>query len=107
VSLRPHIRPRADADIDEIADFYTQEAGAKSGIRFLDAVAAALAFILETPLAGAPRPLLNPRLTGLRSWPVPGFEDVRVYYLEPHGDVLEVVRILHGRRDLPRLFGDE
>lgn len=68
---------------DELAEYYAHAGGLALGGRFIDAVAAALDFVTAQPLAGAPRDFLNPRLHGLRSWPVPDFEDVRLYYLEP------------------------
>jgi plasmid stabilization system protein ParE len=48
----------------------------------------------------------NPRLKGLRSWPVSGFEAHRIYYVETP-DAIRVIRILHGMRDLPPILEDE
>jgi hypothetical protein len=47
--------------------------------------------------AGALRHIDNPRLTGLRTWPVNRFDDFKVYCLAS-SEFLTVVRILHGRR---------
>lgn len=46
------------------------------------------------PAAGAPRPIDNPLLAGLRTWPVTGFDAFRVYYLA-QPDRVAVIRILH------------
>lgn len=43
---------------------------------------------------------------GNPSWPVPGFEDIRVYYLAQQ-DVVRIVRVLHGKRDLKRILRRE
>jgi toxin ParE1/3/4 len=51
------------------------------------------------PEMGARRRINNPLLSGLRSWPVKHFENIRVYYLI-QGKILRVVRVLHGRRDV-------
>jgi hypothetical protein len=48
---------------------------------FLDAVESSVEQLLGMPNMGAPKPLRKPALDGLRSWPVQGFEDVRIYYL--------------------------
>jgi len=50
--------------------------------------------------------LENPRLTGLRSWPVSGFGAMRIYYLYNH-DELRIVRVLHGKRDVNPLLEEE
>jgi len=45
----------------------------------------------------------SPRLAGLRTWPIEGFDDMKIYYLVAD-DALTVVRILHGRRDIERIL---
>ena len=45
----------------------------------------------------------NPRLQNLRSWPVTGFEAIRIYYALEE-DAIHVIRILHGKRDVRRLL---
>jgi len=42
----------------------------------------------------------------LRSWPVDGFEDIRVYCVYS-ADAIRTVRVLHGRRDLERILRQE
>lgn len=73
------------------------------GFRFLDAVEAAIARVGEMPAIGAPQQFESPALAGMRAWPVPGFEDVRLYYLEA-ADVLLIVRVLHDKRDVRRIL---
>ncbi len=63
--------------------------------------------VRKHPGIGGPRTIANPRLEGLRSWPIPGFEDVRIYYLQPERDLIRIVRILHGKRDLARILMEE
>jgi len=43
---------------------------------------------------------------GMRAWPVPGFEDIRLYYLET-ADVLLIVRVLHDKRDVQQILQGE
>ncbi|PYY10426.1 MAG: type II toxin-antitoxin system RelE/ParE family toxin, partial [Acidobacteria bacterium] len=48
----------------------------------------------------------NPRLQSLRSWPVAGFEAIRIYYaLE--GDAIHIIRILHSKRDVRQILRSE
>ena len=42
----------------------------------------------------------------LRSWPLDGFRSTRVYFLLSEGQ-LEIVRILHGKRNVRRILGQE
>ncbi len=71
--------------------------------RFLDAVESAVDMLSRTPGIGSPKQLANPLLAGLRSWPVPGFPSVRIYYIYA-GNELRVVRVLHGKRDIHPLL---
>jgi toxin ParE1/3/4 len=55
------------------------------------------------PLGGAPKASANPQLGGLRTWPVKGFDEFRIYYLL-QSDLLIVVRVLHDKRDIDSLL---
>lgn len=48
----------------------------------------------------------NPQLQGLRTWPVAGFETIRVYYL-PDEDTIRVIRVLRGKRVIKRILESE
>lgn len=57
------------------------------------------------------RPLIGPqyqsaktRLAKLRSWPVAAFDSIRIYYTADQ-DTIQVVRILHSKRNIRRLLG--
>jgi plasmid stabilization system protein ParE len=58
---------------------------------------------MAMPESGAPRATANPRLSGLRTWPVKGFDQFRIYYLA-QPDQLIIVRVLHDRRDTDTLL---
>ena len=74
--------------------------------RFLSAVQRTIEGIIRTPQGGAPKRLSREALRGLRSWPVKGFEDVRVYYLFYEASV-RVVRVLHGKRHINNILEKE
>jgi toxin ParE1/3/4 len=71
--------------------------------RFLDAVNESIDSVVAMPDAGTPKQFDNPRLKGLRTWSVKGFDEFRIYYLISD-DLLIVVRVLHGRRDVRSLL---
>lgn len=75
-------------------------------MRFRDAVRSTVQSLCQHPFVGPRCRSSNPHLEDLRSWPVAGFESIRIYYVSD-GDVIRVVRILHGKRDVRRILGRE
>jgi toxin ParE1/3/4 len=75
-------------------------------IRFRDAARQTIKSLRQNPLVGPRYFPGNPQLQNLRSWPVVGFEAIRVYYLVDE-EVVHVVRILHGKRDVKRILEGE
>ncbi len=93
------LRPLALLELEEATDFYEEEQ-VGLGDRFSDAVEAALLKIRENPGLGSKRYVEL----------VPG---VHVYVLRTlnylifyfnHADHIEVIRLLHAKRDLPSLL---
>jgi toxin ParE1/3/4 len=72
-------------------------------VRFREAVKLTVASLREHPLIGPHYLLRNPQLRNLRSWPVVGFDAVRIYYI-PESGKLRVIRILHQKRDVRRIL---
>jgi toxin ParE1/3/4 len=98
------IRSGARRDILRQYEWYLVEKDAEAAAeRFVVAVDAAIAEICRRPGIGAPKRLTNAALEGLRSWPVKGFPEIRVYYLAARGAV-RVIRVLHGKRDIGPLL---
>ena len=78
----------------------------RRGDRFLNAFEATVARVAEMPGIGSPYPTHNPALRDLRRIPVRGFKIYQILYLA--GDeLLEVVRILHGSRDIRSILEHE
>lgn len=97
------VKPEARSDIEESFAYYYDNAGVEVALRFVDAVDRSVRSILAMPARGAPRPWLSPTLSGFRSWPIDGFENHHAYYYVTTKTV-EVVRVLHGARDVEALF---
>jgi len=105
--LKLYIRTAAREDILRQYSYYLIEKdAARAAGRFLEAVQSAIEKLCRTPGAGAPKPLTNPSLAGLRSWPVSGFPAMRIYYLHA-GNELRIIRVLHGKRDINPLLEEE
>jgi toxin ParE1/3/4 len=96
---------RADqfnADFEEQYRWYLEQAGEEIAERFLRAVVAILALLAEQPNLGRRRKFRHPKLRGLRSFPAEApFQRFLIFY-RVKKDTLEVWRLMHGARDLPR-----
>ena len=75
-------------------------------VRFRDAVRRTVESLREHPFVGPRYGSTSPQLQNLRSWPVAGFEAIRIYYLLDE-DAIRVIRILHGKRDVKRILERE
>jgi toxin ParE1/3/4 len=95
-------RPRATRDLDETASFIAQDSP-DAAFRFLEAAERAFGQLAGTPGLGGVWETDDPRLAGLRVWPIPGFEKYLVFY-RPADDGIEVIRVLHGSRDIDSLL---
>ena len=102
-----YVRTAAREDILRQYSYYLIEKDAAGAAeRFLEAVQTAIEMLCRMPQAGAPKLLENPKLAGLRSWPVRGFPAMRIYYLYA-SDELRIVRVLHGKRDISPLLEED
>lgn len=100
------VRPRAEDDIDDYWLYLTVECDAPSAAdRFLQCLEAAFNRLSNFPSVGVVQDYSEPRLAGLRRWPVPGFDDRLIYYLV-HETSVDVVRILGGPQDRPTILRD-
>jgi toxin ParE1/3/4 len=102
----PVFRERhAEADLTEHILHLLDERPAAAA-RFVDAIEKAFQRLSEMPEVGARRTFKSPRLRDIRMWPVPGFENYLVFYrVTP--ERVEVIRVLHGARDISRIFEEE
>jgi len=93
-------RRRATRDIDEHAA-YIAAYDPRAAYRFLEMVEETLDVLGRHPRIGSPR--FHHIVSGLRAFPVRSFESHIVLYFIVGGRV-QVVRIVHGARDLEELF---
>lgn len=77
-----------------------------SARRFLEFAERTFELLAIMPGLGAAYPHSNPRLPGLRHFPVHGFQNHVVFYIPLDNDI-EVVRVVHGARDLPSIVDEE
>lgn len=95
-------KPEAEQDAIDIAAFIGDDRQT-AAIRFFQAVDGTLEGLLAMPRTGRLRDSEQPMLAGVRSRPVKGFGNYLIFYRVVDAGI-EVVRVLHGARDLPTIF---
>jgi toxin ParE1/3/4 len=100
------IQESAERDILRQFEWYAERGLPDIARRFRMAAKSSVDELLSTPQAGAPKQVSNGELTGLRTWSVQGFDEFRIYYLV-QDDLVKVLRILHGRRDVASILESE
>jgi toxin ParE1/3/4 len=96
-------RPAARLDLIGYYAYLGEQAGEATADRFLAAVDRILGLIAQSPEIGAPHATDNPQLNGLRSFRVSKFKHHIIFYV-PHDDRIELVRVLHGARDVATIL---
>lgn len=99
-------RPLAQFDLIEEADYLEQTADLNVAERFLDAARVTFEELARMPMMGSPRPYYAADLKDLRQWRIKGFKDFLVFY-RPLPDGVEIVRVLHGKRNIAAILEDE
>lgn len=100
--MRAVLRPLAVTDIEDAAQYY-EAAEAGLGGRVLDAVDAALRHIEHNPKAGSSR--YEHVIAGVRMMRTETFPYLLFYLV--HDDLIDVLRVLHMKRDLAQLLDGE
>jgi toxin ParE1/3/4 len=98
-------RPGARRDLIDIAVHIARD-NKGAAYRFLDAVDEDSRKLAAMPGMGPIREFSNPKLKGLRSWPVTGFRNYLIFYRKSRGGIT-VVRVVHGARDLERFLAED
>ena len=99
---------REAAKRDLIAQWvwYAENAGIEVADRFLKAADDSLRQLAHQPESGTLLLVRKPELEGIRRVPVSGpFEAMLLFYF-PLPDGIDLVRVVHGSRDLERLFSE-
>jgi toxin ParE1/3/4 len=92
-------RPLAAADIFEIWDYIADDSLIAAD-RWVDRLDEQFGLLATQPLMGRARDELAP---GVRSFPFGRY----VIFYAPLDDGIDVVRVVHGARDIDAVFGDE
>ncbi len=99
-------RSPAYQDLRRHAVYLAVEAGAPVATRFLECAEKAFSTLASAPTMGRVRRFPHAEVGELRSWAIPNFERYLIFYRALPGGI-EVIRVLHGMRDLDRIFGSK
>ena len=100
-------RQTASDDIVRQFRYYLLTADAPEvAVPFREALKRTIQSLAQNPHVGPKHSSSNPRIQNLRSWPVTGFEAIRIYYALEE-DAMHIVRILHGKRDVRPILKNE
>ena len=98
--------PQAERDIECQVDYYLLEVGAPDPAeRFVIALEETLQLLVVNPELGPARRFARSELAGVRSFPVKGFGKHLIFY-RPTEQGIEILRVLHGARDLGAIFDE-
>lgn len=96
-------KPQAERDIEECF-VYIGEENLDTAVHFLVAVEDSIEEIGRNPFIGKQREFKSSQLTNLRMWLVKGFSNYQIYYTV-EAETIEIIRVLHGARDVDDIFG--
>lgn len=95
------VAPEAEQDLDDIKAYLTEEAGAHIARQVLKQIKNAVVFLSRTPGAGHSREDLTS--AAVKFWPVYSYQII----YKPTPRPIEIVRIVHGSRDMGRLLSHD
>jgi toxin ParE1/3/4 len=104
MSYSRRILPAADADVDSAAEYIAQD-NLDAALRFYDAVESTYRELRDNPKRWPVHELDHPRLTNIRKRAVIGFGNYLVFY-RVEQPVVEIIRVLHGARDVPSILSE-
>lgn len=106
MSLRVVQTPESLADLALQAEYYAQKDGIALAVRFAEAVKASVRLLSHHPWIGKETHYRHPKLVGIRFLLVRKPFDKHLIFYRVRDDELDLVRIVHGMRDLPRRLLD-
>lgn len=106
MSKAVHRRQKARQDLVDIFRYHAREAGFRVAQRFFAQSEATFARLAGMPGIGTRYEHYHAALAGLRFFPISRFRKYLVFYRSV-ADGIEVVRVLHGARDIHIILAEE
>ena len=100
---RIFLRPAADQDTGDQAEYQTQHQSLQMGLRFYRTAAETFQILARVPGMGKRAECRSSYLKGMRMFPMKRFPNHLVFY-RCIKDGIEIIRVLHGARDIEAIF---
>ncbi len=103
MSRRFSFKPKAAEDLERIENYLARNASLEVAKRFIDVSDAAFERLAAMPGMGAIRRFASGELQDLRMWSLGSdFDEYLVFYRPRRTGGIEIVRVLHAKRDIRR-----
>jgi toxin ParE1/3/4 len=99
------LAPCVEDELWAIWQFIAQD-NPPAATRVVEAAHETFKNLAVTPGLGRPHKFRNPKLKGVRSWRVSGFDNYLIFY-RPIPDGVQVLHVYHGARDIETLFREK
>ena len=106
MTQRIHRRQKARQDLVDIFRYHAREAGFRVARRFFAQAEVTFTRLATMPGMGTSYEHEHPALAGTRYFPVSRFRNHIVFY-RPVAGGIEILRILHGARDIASILAEE
>jgi toxin ParE1/3/4 len=97
------LAPCVEGELWAIWEFIAQD-NPDAATRVIEAAYKTFTALAVTPTLGKPRKFRDPRLKGIRSWHISGYDNYLIFYRKIAGGI-HVLHAYHGARDIEALFG--
>ena len=97
------VRPAAERDIEEQAEYLALHSGVAMALRFYRVMEESFQLLANRPKIGKLIEARSRLLAGTRWFPLKSFPKHLVFY-RPVEDGIEIIRLLHGARDIESLL---
>jgi plasmid stabilization system protein ParE len=110
MTLTLYILPAAEVDLSEIGNYFDghSESFVESSLsqRFYARFWETAQMLCTSPNLGERCQFRNPLTKGMRMWLVSGFSNYLIFYRQ-QGNMLQILRVIHGARDYVAIFNNE
>jgi toxin ParE1/3/4 len=103
VKSRIILRPAADRDLIDQAEYLTTHQSLQTGLRFYRGAQETFRLLASQPEMGTRAECRSSFLYGMRMFPLKRFPNHLVFYRRVENGI-EIIRVLHGARDIETLF---
>ena len=99
------VKNRATQDIRQQANYILVNGNARTAERFLELAEATFVQLATIPGMGKIVRLVSSRMGEIRQWRIKDFQDYLIFY-QIQDDRVEILRVLHGDRDLEDILSN-